>query len=56
MKNNFEKDKQYYKFCMYGFFKNLRFFEPFFMLFLKEKGLSFTEIGSLLTNYNKNIL
>ncbi|PWJ89277.1 MFS transporter [Oceanotoga teriensis] len=47
MKNNFEKDKQYYKFCMYGFFKNLRFFEPFFMLFLKEKGLSFTEIGSL---------
>lgn len=35
------------KFALYGFLKNLRFFEPFFLLFLREKGLSFTEIGFL---------
>lgn len=41
------KNKQYYKFCLYGFLKNLRFFDAFFILFLREKGLSFTEIGVL---------
>ena len=41
------KDRQYYKFCFYGFLKNLRFFEAFFILFLRQKGLSYTEIGSL---------
>ena len=41
------KDKQYYKFCLYGFLKNLRFFEPFFILFFVSKGLSFLQIGSL---------
>ncbi len=41
------KDKQYYKFCAYGFLKNLRFFDAFFILFLLEKGLSFTQIGIL---------
>jgi len=34
---------------MYGFLKNLRFFEPFFLLFLREKGLSFLEIGFLFS-------
>ncbi len=29
----FNKDLQFYKFCAYGFLKNLRFFEPFLMLF-----------------------
>ena len=43
----FKKDRQYYKFCGYGFFKNLRFFDPFLMLFFVNKGLSYTEIGSL---------
>lgn len=43
----FEKNKQYYKFCAYGFLKNLRFFEPFFILYLASKGLSFLEIGLL---------
>lgn len=43
----FKKDKQYYKFCMYGFLKNLRFFEPFLLLILLDKGLSFLEIGTL---------
>lgn len=43
----FRKDLQYYKFCLYGFFKNLRFFEAFLILFFLEKGLSFFEIGTL---------
>lgn len=41
------KDRQYYKFCAYGFLKNLRFFDAFFILFLIEKGLPFTQIGIL---------
>lgn len=41
------KNRQYYKFSFYGFLKNLRFFDAFFVLFLIEKGLSYTEIGSL---------
>ncbi|KAA3610742.1 MAG: MFS transporter [Calditrichaeota bacterium] len=41
------KDKQYYKFCLYGFLKNLRFFEPFFILFFLSKDLTFLQIGTL---------
>jgi len=41
------KNRQYFKFCIYGFLKNLRFFDAFFILFLIEKGLSFTQIGIL---------
>lgn len=44
---DFEKNIQYYKFCAYGFLKNLRFFEAFFILFLSEKGVSYTQIGIL---------
>ncbi|MEI7596373.1 MAG: MFS transporter [Bacteroidota bacterium] len=47
MNNKFKKDAQFYKFCAYGFLKNLRFFEPFMLLFFMEKGLSFFEIGTL---------
>lgn len=43
----FEKNLQYYKFCAYGFLKDLRFYEPFLLLFFLEKGLSYLEIGSL---------
>ncbi len=43
----FEKNGQYFKFCMYGFLKNLRFFEPFLLLILLGKGLSYLEIGIL---------
>ena len=32
---------------MYGFLKNLRFFEPFLILFFLEKELSFVQIGTL---------
>ncbi len=41
------KDAQYYKFCLYGFLKEMTFFEPFFLLFLLSRGLSFLEIGFL---------
>ncbi len=43
----FFKDTQYYKFCAYGFFKNLRFFDAFLLLFFIEKGLSYTQVGIL---------
>lgn len=42
-----QKDRQYFKFCFYGFLKNLRFFDAFLILFLIEKGLPFTQIGIL---------
>ncbi len=32
---------------MYGFLKNLRFIDAFFILFLVDKGISFTQIGFL---------
>ncbi|HAP43664.1 MAG: MFS transporter [Spirochaetes bacterium GWD1_61_31] len=43
----FEKNLQYYKFCAYGFLKDLRFYEPFLLLFFLEKGLTFLQIGGL---------
>ncbi|MBC8525771.1 MAG: MFS transporter [Candidatus Cloacimonetes bacterium] len=43
------KDIQYYKFCFYGFLKNLRFFDPFIILFFREIGFSFLEIGMLFS-------
>ncbi len=46
-RGGFVRDRQYFKFCAYGFLKNLRFYEPFLMLFFLEKGLSFAQIGAL---------
>ena len=37
----------YWKFRLYGFLKNLRFFDPFLILFLREMGLPFLQIGIL---------
>ena len=45
----FKKDIQYYKFCAYGFLKNLRFFEPFLILFFLDKDITFLQIGILYT-------
>lgn len=44
---NITKNIQFYKFSAYGFLKNLRFFDAFFILYLNQKGLNYTEIGSL---------
>ena len=42
-----EKNLQYYKFCLYGFLKNLRFFDAFLILFFLEQGLNYLQIGLL---------
>lgn len=44
---SFIRDKQFYKFSAYGFLKNLRFFEPFIILYFREIGFSFLDIGIL---------
>lgn len=41
------KNLQLFKFSLYGFLKNLRFFDPFLVLFFLEKGLDYTQIGVL---------
>jgi len=43
LKNN----SMIYRFSLYGFLKNLRFFEPFIILLFREDGLSFLQIGLL---------
>lgn len=47
MKSTFPRDLQYAKFSAYGFLKNLRFFEPFMILFLLAQGLSYVQVGTL---------
>ena len=47
MQKKYSLNLQFYKFCMYGFLKNLKFFEPFLILFFVEKGLTFFQIGML---------
>ncbi len=42
-----EKNRQYYKFGLYGFLKNLRFYEAFLILFFLEKGIDYLKIGLL---------
>ncbi len=42
-----KKDSMFYKFALYGFLKNLRLFEPFIILFFRDGGLSFFQIGLL---------
>lgn len=37
-----------FRFSLYGFLKNQRYFEPFLVLVLLDKGLSYTAIGSLI--------
>lgn len=49
MNAKFPRDKMFRKFCAYGFLKNLRFFDPFILLFFREMGLSFLEIGILFS-------
>jgi len=43
------KNRQYFKFSAYGFLKNLRFFDPFLLLFFREMGMSFFQIGILFS-------
>ncbi len=43
----FQKDKMFFRFSLYGFLKNLRFFDPFIVLIFLEGGLTFFQIGLL---------
>jgi len=45
--SGFRRDGQFYRFAAYGFLKNLRFFEPFIILYFREAGFSFLQIGVL---------
>ncbi len=36
------------RFCLYGFLKNQRYFEPFILLAFLEKGLTFLDVGLLV--------
>ena len=36
------------RFCLYSILKNLRFFDPFLVIYLRDAGFSFAEIGSML--------
>ena len=42
-----KRDLMFYRFSLYGFLKNLRLFDPFLVLFFREAGLSFLQIGLL---------
>ncbi|MEA1993314.1 MAG: MFS transporter [Euryarchaeota archaeon] len=43
-----KKDRMFYRFAIYGFLKNLKFFDPFLILFFIETGISFLQIGVLI--------
>ncbi|NLR93715.1 MFS transporter [Flammeovirga agarivorans] len=43
----FKKDILYWRFSAYGFLKNLRFFDPFMIIYLSGIGVSYTQIGVL---------
>ncbi len=47
MPQEMKGDKLLFRFSAYGFLKNLRFFEPFLVLFFRDAGLSFLQIGVL---------
>jgi MFS family permease len=47
MAHDERKDLQFYKFSAYGFLKNLKFFEPFLILFLLSREISYLQIGFL---------
>lgn len=52
------RNLQYYKFCGYGFLKNLRLFEPFLILFFLSNDLTYLQIGFLysLREITRNVL
>lgn len=49
LQKSIKDDWQIKKFSMYGFLKNLRFFEPYLLIYLLSNGLSLLEIGLLFS-------
>ena len=47
MRNEIKKDKNIKKFCLYGFLKNLKFFEPYLLIYLMSNNISLLQIGLL---------
>lgn len=43
-----KKDPQVKKFCLYGFLKNMKFFEPYLLIYLMSHNISLLEIGLLM--------
>ncbi len=43
----FKHDRMFPRFALYGFLKNLRFFDPFLILIFRDAGLTFLQIGTL---------
>jgi MFS family permease len=43
------RDPLLWRFSLYGFLKNQQYYEPFFLLVLRDKGLTFFQIGLLYT-------
>ncbi len=43
------RDRLLFRFSLYGFLKNQQYYEPFFLLALRSKGLSFFEVGLLFS-------
>jgi MFS family permease len=41
------RDSMFYRFSLYGFLKNLRFFDPFILLIFRSYGLTYLQIGLL---------
>ena len=41
------RDRMFYRFSLYGFLKNLRFFDPFILLIFRSYGLTYLQIGLL---------
>lgn len=54
----FKNDRMFFRFSLYGFLKNLRFFEPFIILIFRDNGLTFLQIGILysIRDLSNNIL
>ncbi len=44
-----KRDRQIIKFCLYGFFKNLKFFEPYLLIYLISLGYDLFHIGILFS-------
>jgi len=42
-----KRNSMFYRFSLYGFLKNLRFFDPFILLIFRSYGLSYLQIGIL---------
>lgn len=49
IKQEIKKDVQIKKFSFYGFFKNLKFFEPYLVIYLLSKSINLFQIGILMS-------